>query len=84
MKWTAQDIHAAFNAANEEPGKPPLVSFLSDWEKVSEASKRLYSRMAEYLNNRMEESDKATQLHPEYCLCDECAAIRFALCGYDD
>ena len=22
--------------------------------------------------------------HPDECLCDECAAFRFAVCGYDD
>lgn len=50
MELTAKDMHDAFNAAHAEPGKPPLVGMLSDWEQVSEYSKGLYTKMAEYLN----------------------------------
>ncbi len=28
--------------------------------------------------------EPAFKPHPDECLCDECAAFRFAVCGYDD
>lgn len=57
-KLTGQDIHAAFVAAHHDENKPPLVDFIAQWEQIPEASRNLYTKMADYLNEQRQEENR--------------------------
>ncbi len=52
-----------------------------------ELESEISSEFQEFLEvlARLERNAKAKQQpHPDACHCDECEAIRFAYCGYED
>ena len=59
---------------------PDEVIFCQECSDRLSDAERIDSIIAEIESYRNEQQ----QPHPDYCLCDCCAAERFAYCGYED